>query len=228
MQKKIDTLMMSISKYRLMFFGVIVICLATAAVFIFLGIKFHQRLLIIVGPLLSITPAVFVRLKINLIAKKATIAFNQDFIEITSSGILNEKLIYSDIKYFSASDISVDKASRIKFILKNGAKRHYIFFKQFGNDENILSHVLLYFSSYNSDKIQEGKIHMLPSFYVTKGGKLIVAVIGFLILAIIIMQIMYRPKTTTYSIIFVLAIYAQIRRIQMNDSKILKKFQGEN
>ena len=227
-KKQIDTLMMPISTYRFMFFCVIVISLSIATLFIFLGIKYHKPLLIIVGPLLSITPAIFIRLKISLIAKKATMHFSNEFIEINTPDSLNNKFVYSGIKYFSVSKIDVDHASRIKFILRNGIKKRYIFFRQFDNDENILNNVLLYFSSYNIGKMQEEKIQVLPSFYVTKPGRLFVAVTSFLILAFIIMQVIYKPKTIPYSLIFVLATYIQIKRIQMNDSKILKKFRDGN
>lgn len=227
-EKQINTLMMPSRNYWWMFFCVILISLSFLALFVFLAIKYHNDLLFIVGLLLSIAPAIFIRLKINLVAKKATIHFSEEFIEIETPDTLNDRVLYSDIKYFSVSKIDVDNASRIKFILGNGAKRRYIFFRQFDNDQNILNNVLLYFSSYNIGKIQEEKIQVLPSFYVTKQGKLIVGIIGFIILVVIIIQIIYKPKTIPASLIFVLVIYIQIKRIQMNDSKILKKFRGEN
>jgi hypothetical protein len=125
------------------------------------------------------------------------------------------------------SKIAVDYASRINFILENGAKKRYIFFRQVDNDENILDNVLLYFSYYNMGKMQEEKIQMLPSFFLTKPGRLFVAVTGFLILVAIIIQVIYKPKTIPYSLIAVLGAYTQVKIIQMTDRKILKKFRDE-
>ncbi len=211
-----------------MFFCVIVISLSIAALFIFLGIRNHNALLIIVGPLLSITPAIIIRFKISLVAKKATMYFSEEFIEIKTTDTLNDRFIYWDIKYFSVSKIDIDYASKVKFILRDGTKRRYIFFRQFDNDENVLNNVLLYFSSYNSGKIQEEKIQVLPSFFLTKQGRLLVAITGFLILAVIIMQVINKPKTIPISVVFALAIYIQVKAIQRNDSKILRKFRDEN
>jgi len=199
-KKEIDTLMMPSRNYWLLFFCGIVICLSIAALFIFLGIKYHKPFLIIVGPLLSITPAIFFRLKINLVAKKATINFSEESIEINGIGTFKHRFIYSEIKYFSVSNIDIDHASIVKFILGNGAKRRYIFFRQFDNDENVLNNVLLYFSSYNIGKRQEEKIQVLPSFFLTKPGRLFVAETFFSILAAIIIQIIYKPKTIPYSL----------------------------
>ena len=209
-------------------FYMIVICLSIAALFIFLGIKFHKSLLFIVGPVLSMLPIIFIRLKINLIAKNATINFSEEFIEITTPDILNKRFIYSEIKYFSVSKFASDNSSTIKFVLRNGAKKRYIFFRQLDNDENVLNNVLLYFSSYNIGKIQEAKIQALPSFYGTRQGKLFVAATGFLILFFIIMQVIYKPKTIPISLFAVLGAYLQIKALQINDSKILKKFRSEN
>ena len=118
-KKQIETLVLPTGRYWLIVFCVIVISLAIAAFFIFLGLRHHMLWVMIIGSLLSIiTPAIFVRLKINLVAKKAIIHFSDEFIEITTPGTLNEKFIYSDIKYFSVSKIDVDKASKIKFILR--------------------------------------------------------------------------------------------------------------
>jgi hypothetical protein len=227
-KKQINSLMMPLGNYWLMFFCVIIISLLIAAFFIFLGIKYHNALLIVAGSLLSITPAIFIRLKISLVAKKATICFSEEFIEITTPDVLNERFIYSDIKYFSVSKIAVDYASRVNFILRSGAKKRYIFFKQLDNDENVLNNVLLYFSTYNTGKIEDEKIHVLPSFFLTKQGKLFVGVTACSILAAIIIQVIYKPKTIPASLFVVLAGYIQIKITQMNDRKILKKFLEEN
>lgn len=227
--KEIDTLVLPTGKYYLIVFCVILISLIIAALFIFLGLKYHILWVGIIGPLLAaIVPAIFVRLKISLIAKKATLYFYEEFIEIKSSGTLNDKINYSDIEYFSVSKYDVDKASKIKFILRNEMKRRYIFFRQFDNDENVLNNVLIYFTSYNIGKIQEEKIQVLPSFFLTKPGKLFVAITGFSILTAIIIQVIYKLKTVPASLFVVLGAYIQVRIIQMNDRKILKKFRDEN
>jgi hypothetical protein len=167
-------------------------------------------------------------MKINLVAKKATIHFSREFIEITTLDTLNDKFIYSDIKYFSVSKIAVDYASRINFVLRDGTKRQYIFFRQPDNDENVLNNVLLYFSSYNVGKIQEEKIRALPGFFLTKQGRVLVAVTGFLIFGVIILQVVNKPKAIPYSVIFALATYIQVKIIQKKDKEILRKFQDEN
>jgi len=227
-KKDIDALMMPIGYYRWMFCCIIVISLLIAAIFIFLGIKYHESLLIIVGPLLSIVPAIFVRIKISLFAKKATIHFSGEFIEITTPDAMKDRFIYADIKYFSVSKIAVDYASRLSFILGNGDKRGYIFFRQLDKNESVLDNVLLYFSSYNIGKIQEEKIQVLPSFFLRRYGRLFVAVTGVLILAIIVAQVIYKPKTILYSLIAVLGAYIQIKIIQRNDMEILRKFRDDN
>jgi hypothetical protein len=227
-KKEVDTLMLPMGKYWLMFFYVILISLSIAALFIFLGIKYHIPSFFIFGPLLSLIPAIFIRLKIKSVAKEVTVDFSEELIEITGSDILNDRFIYSDIKYFSVSNITVDHASKINFILRNGVRKRYIFFNQYDNDENISNNVLLYFSSYNMGKVQEEKIRMLPSFFLTKPGKVFVAVSGILILAVIIMQVVYKPKTILYSLIVALGAYTQIRIVQMNDRESLKKFRDEN
>jgi len=221
-------LMMPICKYRLMFFCVIIISLVIAALFILLGFKYHMYLLIIFGPLLSVMPAIFVRLKINFVAKKARIHFFEEYIEITSQDILINRFIYSEIKYFSVSKIAVDYASRINLVLRNGTKRKYIFFKQAENAENVLNNILFYFSTYNIGKIQEEKIQVLPSFFLTIHGRIILAVIGLLILSVLIMQIIYKPKTIPYSFLVVLGAYIQIKGIQRNGREILRNFRDEN
>jgi hypothetical protein len=227
-KKEIDTLMLPIGKYWLIVFYLIVICLSIAALFIFLSLKNYNLWVMILGIPLCIAPAVFFRLKINLVAKKATIHFSEEFIEINGLGIFNNKFIYSDIKYFSVSNIDIDHASRIKFILANGTKRGYIFFRQFDNDENVLNNVLLYFSSYNIGKIQEEKIHVLPSFFLTKPGRLFIVVTAFSILAAILLQLVYKPTTIPYSLIAVLGAYTQVKLIQRNDRKILRNFRDKN
>jgi hypothetical protein len=227
-KKQIDALVMPIGSYRLMFLGGIVISLLIAALFIFLGLKYHKLWLIIVGPLLALTPGIFIRFKINLIAKKATIHFSEEFIEIATPDSMVDRFIYSDIKYFSVSKIAVDYASRINFVLRDGAKRRYMFFRQSDNDENVLNNVLLYFSSFNTGKIQEEKIQVLPSFFLTKAGKLLVAVSAFSILAAIIIQVIYKPKAIPFSLIVVLGAYIQVKGIQRNDREILEKFRDEN
>ena len=173
-------------------------------------------------------PAIFVRLKINFIAKKVTINFSEDFFEIKTSGVLDNRVNYFDIKYFSVSKYNVDNASIIKYILRNGIKRRYIFFRQFNNDENVLNNVLLYFSSFNIGKIPEERIQIYPSFFLTKPGRIFVAVTGLIILAAIIIQVVYRPKTIPASLIAVLGGYLQVKGIQMKDKKILEKFRDEN
>ena len=227
-KKQIDTLLMPIFKYFLMLFYVLVTCFSIAAVFIFMGLKYHKPLLIILGPLLSMAPIILISLKKNLVAKKAIILFSEDSIEITMPDTLNERFIYSDIKYFSVSKYASDNSSTIKFILRNGIKKRYIFFRQLDNDENILNSVLLYFSSYNIGKIQEEKIQVLPSFYGTKQGRLFVAATGILILFFIIVQVIYTPKTIPISLIAVLVGYLQAKGIQMNDREILRKFRDGN
>jgi hypothetical protein len=228
-KKQIDALVLPTGKYWLIVFSIIATALAIAAFFIFLGLKYHMIWGMIICVLLCmIITGLFVRMKINLIAKNASILFSEEFIEISGTGTFNEKFFYSDIKYFSASDIAVDKASRVNFIFESGAKRRYIFFRQLDNSENVLNNVFLYFSSYNIGKIQEEKIQMLPSFFVTKQGKLFVTIIGFIILATIVMQVLYKPKTIFVSVIAVLGAYMQIKSIQMKDKEILKKFLDEN
>jgi hypothetical protein len=229
LKKEIDTLVLPTGKYYLIVFCVILISLLVAAFFIFLGLKYHMLWVILVGPLVSIAvPGIFFTLKINLIAKKATIYFSEEFIEIKNSGLLNDKFNYSDIKYFSASAIDVDKCSKVKFILRNKVKKRYIFFRQLDNDENVLNTLLLYFSSYNSAKMQEKEIQISPSFFLTKPGKVFVVVTGFIILVAIIIQVIYKPKATPASLIAVLGGYLQAKGIQMNDRKILDKFREQN
>ncbi|WP_394772453.1 hypothetical protein [Mucilaginibacter sp.] len=227
-KKQIDTLVLPTGKYWVIVFYLIVICLSILTLFVFLALRYHNDVLFIVGVLLAIAPAIFIRLKINLIAKKATIDFSEEFIEIKTQDPLSDRLIYSNIKYFSVSNIDVDHASIIKFVLGNGTKKRYIFFRQFDNDDNILNNVLLYFSSYNIGKIQEEKIQVLPSFFLTKAGKQFVGVTACSILAAIIIQVIYKPKAIPASLFVVLAGYIQIKIIQMNDRKILKKFLDEN
>ena len=152
-KKQIDTLVLPTGKYWVIVFYLIVICLSILTLFVFLALRYHNDVLFIVGVLLAIAPAIFVRLKINLIAKKATIDFSEEFIEITTPDTLNDRFIYADIKYFSVSNIEVDHASKIKIIFRDGIKRRYICFRQFDNDDNVLNNVLLYFSSYNICKI---------------------------------------------------------------------------
>lgn len=228
LKKQIDTLFLPLRKYWMVIFYMIVICLSILALSVFIGLKYHRDLLFIVGALLAITPFIFVRLKINLVAKKVTIYFSEESIEITTSDTLNERFIYSEIKYFSVSKYASDNSSTIKFILRNKVKKRYIFFRQLDNNENVLDNVLFYFSSYNISKSQEAKIQVLPSFYGTKQGKLFVAATGFLILFFIIMQVIYKPKTTLISLFAVLGAYLQVKAIQINDRKILKKFLDKN
>lgn len=228
-KKQIETLVLPTGRYWMIVFYIMVIAMAIVAFFIFLGLKHHITWVVIIGPLISVgLIGLFVRLKINLIAKKAIMNFSEEFIEITTPGTLNERFIYSDIKYFSVSKIDVDNASKINFILRNGAKRRYIFFRQLDNDENILNNVLLYFSSYNIGKMKEEKIQILPSYFLTKPGRLFVGVTACSILAAIIMQAIYKPKTIPASLFVVLGGYIQIKIIQMNDRKILRKFRDEN
>lgn len=228
LKKQIDTLFLPLVKYWMIVLCVFLISLSILALSIFIGLKYHKDLSFIVGALFFMALLIFVRLKINLITKKATIIFSEEFIEITTSDTLNEKLIYSEIKYFSISKYASDHSSTIKFILRNKVKKRYIFFKQLDNNENILNNVLFYFSSYNINKPQEAKIQVQPSFYGTKQGRLFVAVTGFLILFFIIMQVIYKPKTIPISLFAVLGAYLQIKAIQTNNEKILKKFQGGN
>lgn len=227
-KKQIDTLVLPTGKYWVIVFYLIVICLSILALFVFLALRYHNDVLFIVGVLLAIAPAIFIRLKINLIAKKATIDFSEEFIEIKTPDSLLDRLFYSDIQYFSVSNIDVDHASKIKFILRNGGKRRYIFFRQLDNDDNILNNVLLYFSSYNLGKMQEEKIQILPSYFLTKPGKLFVGVTACSILAAIIIQVIYKPKTIPASLFVVLGAYIQIKIIQRNDKEILRKFRDEN
>lgn len=69
---------------------------------------------------------------------------------------------------------------------------------------------------------------MLPSFFLTKQGRVIVAATCFLILALIIKLAIHKPKKIPYSLIFALATYIQVKEIQRNDRKILRKFRDEN
>ena len=227
-KKQIDTLMMPMRSYWLTFLGVIVISLLILSLCVFFALKNHNDFIFIFGGLLAILPTMIIRQKINLIAKKATIIFSEEFIKITTSGTLNDSFLYSDIKYFSVSKIAGDYASRINFILRSDAKRRYIFFRQLDNDENVLNNVLFYFSSYNVGKTQEEKIQMSPSFFLTRGGRLLVAACGILILTVIAIQLVYKPKTIPISLLAVLGGYLQAKAIQINDKKILKKFLDEN
>jgi len=227
-KKQIDTLMMPISSFRMMFVYVIIISLLIATFFVFIGIKYHSRLVIILGPLLCVGPAIFIRLRINLFAKKVTMTFSKESIEIKWGDKIIGYFFYSDIKYFSVSKVGVDYASKINFILANDTKIRYMFFKQFEDDDNVLNNVLLHFSSYNIGKIQDEKIQALPSFFMTKQGKLIIYCTGLLILTVIITQIIIKPKAIPFSLIFALATYIQVNAIQRNDMKILKKFNDQN
>ena len=229
-KKEINTLLLPLSKYWLLIFCTMLVSLSFAALFIFLGLKHHISLWIwIIGCLLSvIVPSLFVRLKINLFAKRCAILFSDEFFQISTSDILNETFVYSDVKYFSASNYEYDKMSIIKFIFRNGNKKRYIFFSQNVNDENVLNNVLLFFSSYNIGKIQGEQINMSPSFFLTKSGKAFVVVTGFIILAAIIIQVIYRPKATPASLLAILGGYLQAKGIQINDRKILDKFRSQN
>jgi hypothetical protein len=226
-KKRIDALLQPVGKYWLIVFYWLMICLLIASFFIFLSLKYHKLWIMLMVPL-SVIPAIFFRLKINLFTKKVTISFSDLGIEINSSDSLNERFVYSDIKYFSTSNISADNASRINFILRNGIKKKYIFFRQLDNEENVLNNVLLYFSSYNRDKSQEEKIQILPGFFLSKSGRLFVAITAFSILAATIIQIIFIPKTIPYSLLIVLSGYIQIKSTQLRDRKILEKFSDEN
>lgn len=229
-KKEINTLVLPIGKYWLIIFCVIVISLSLAALFIFFGLKHHISLWVMLTGLLiaAIAPALFVRLKINLIAKKAVIYFADGFIQITAPDTMNERFAYSDIQYFSVTKYGVDKASTINFILRSGTKRRYIFFRQFDNDENVLNNVLHCFSSYNNGKVKEEKIQISPSFFLTKSGKFFLAITGLIILAGLIIQVVYKPKTIPASLLGLWAAYLQAKAIQMTDQKILNRFREEN
>ena len=76
--------------------------------------------------------------------------------------------------------------------------------------------------------MQEEKIQILPSFFLTKPGRLFVAVTACSILIAIIIQLVYKPKTIPASLFVVLGGYLQVKGIQMNDKRILEKFRNEN
>ena len=229
-KKEIETLVLPMSKYWLIIFSLIIFSLLLTAFFVFLGLKYPDIFwVMLIFILLSlIIPALFVRLKINLIANQATMHFSEEFIEIKTSGTLNDRFSYSEIQFFSVSNYDVDHASTLKFILKNGVKRRYIFFRQYDNDQNTLNNVLLRFSSYNTGKIQDERIQISPSFFLTKPGKIFVTVTGLIILVAIIIQVIYKPKATPVSILAVLGGYLQAKGIQMNDKKILDEFRNLN
>ena len=228
-EKEINTLVLPTGKYWLIVFFIMLISLSLAALFVFLGIKYHMVWVMIICILLSVlVPALFVRLKINLIAKQAIIHFSEEFFEIKTSGSLDNRFNYADIQYFSVSKYGVDHYSTLKFNLKNGITRRYSFFRQYDNDENTLDNIFFYFSSYNIGKKQEERIQISPSFFLTKPGKIFVTVTGFIILVAIIIQVIYKPKTIPVSLLAVLGSYIQIKGIQIDNRKILEKFNDEN
>ena len=228
--KNIDTLFLPTGKYWLIIAFVMLVSLSFAALFVALGLKYDMLWLIIGGPLLSvIVPGLFVRLKINLIAKKGTMHFTNEYIQIIAPDTIAEKFVYSDIKCFSVTNYGVDNASRIKLILKNGLKRHYMFFRQKENEENVLNNILHYFSSYNNCRINDEKIQISPSFYLSKPGKVFVTITGLIILICISIQLIYKLKTVPVSLFAVLGGYTQIRLLQIKEKRILKEFtEGSN
>jgi len=228
--KEIDTLVLPMGKYYLIIFGVIVFSLSLTAFFVFLGLKYPNIFwIMLICILLSvIIPALFVRLKINLIANQATINFSEESIEIKTSGTLNDRFNYSDIQYFSVSKYDVDHASIVKIILRNRVKRKYIFFRQFENAENVLNNMLRSFTTYNVSKAESEAIQIAPSFFLTKSGRAFIAMTGLTILAAIIIQIIYKPKTIPASFFVVLGGYLQVKGIQMKDKKIFDDFRNRN
>src|SRR6185312_8124603 len=108
LKKQIDTLFLPLGKYWMALFYMMVICFSFIALFIVIAIKFHKPMFFIVGPLLSMLPIILFRLKINSVAKKVTINFSQESIEITTSDTLSERFLYSEIKYFSVSKYASD------------------------------------------------------------------------------------------------------------------------
>jgi hypothetical protein len=224
-----NALALPLGKYWLVVFCVLMFCLSLAAFFVFLGLEHLIPLwAMITGTLISgIVPALFFRLKIHLFTKKVDMLFSGEFVKMTTADSLNETFAYCNVQYFSVSKYEADKASVIKFILRNGIKKRYIFFRQVNNDDNVLNNVLLYFSTYNSGKIQEEKIQISPGFFLTKGGKVFVAATGLIILAATMIEIIYKPKATAVSLLAVIGGYLQVKSIQMADKITINRFHDQ-
>jgi len=228
-KKDINILFLPMGKYWMIISFVLLISLVFVALFVAVGLKYHMLWLLLGGSLLSaIVPALFIRLKLNLIAKKGTIHFTNEDMQIIVPDSIAEKFAYSDVKCFNVTNYDGDDASRIKFILRNGFKRNYIFFRQKNNEENVLNNVLHYFSSYSNGRIDEEKILIAPSFFLSKSGKVFVAITGLIILVCISLQFIYKLKTVPVSLFAVFGAYTQIRILQIKEKRILKEFNERN
>src|SRR5690242_5993247 len=188
--KRIETYLMKTNRLFLFSFGLIIFMLSGISFFIFLGKKFQNPLVIIVGVLLFfVVPLVIVNQKMNIFSKRATILLSIEFMEVQISDTLKDKFMLSDIKYFKMGKSDINHSSYLKIILKKGIIKQYSFFNQLNDSENVLKNVYQFFKQYNRDTSLNDKIQILPNFYLTKQGKLSIALLGVLIFIGIAIQI---------------------------------------
>lgn len=231
---EIETYLLKTEKLFLFAFGLFLFVLTGLGFTILLsnGSKEGFSLItIVIGVILFfIFPFVFVNKKITLFTKKAMIKLTDDFLKID---ILNRKTYnleeqheyhYCNIKSFQMAESAYNNSSYIKLILSDGAKVKYSFFEQTDNEENVLKNIRIFFASYNEGKSINEKITIQPSFYATKAGRYSIVGLSVLMGITILLQVIYKPQTIPFSLLFGILLYSRIKTQQKGDIELYEKF----
>jgi hypothetical protein len=205
---------------------------ATAYILIFFSLGatsisfFHSEILNITILILLLLPLIFIKSLIKKFTHKVEFEMNSKAIICkflsSQSETDNRVLILRDIISYSIQ-LPNEKFNSIKFNLQNNQKIEFSFFNKRDNEENngfeIISTLHSFINEFNNQNNEFEKILLIPSFYASKKGFLIIGTFAILLIASIVIISFFLEKILPVTFVFssILLIQILIRRKKEKD-----------
>lgn len=188
--------------------------------------------IIIIGFLLFLViPVVYISKKPRIFTKRAIIHLIDQSIVIDildrKSDLIRE---HYDIELQNLNSFKIGKAdynntSFLRLIKKDGSRVQFSFFEQNDNGQNVFKNLFSFLKDYNVGKAENEKIILLPNFYNTKSGRLIINGIAILIVVAVILLILIKPEAIPFGLLVGIFFFARIKSQQKKDLELINRFQ---
>jgi hypothetical protein len=170
-----------------------------------------------------ISPVIFGKFLKAAFIKNAMLRFDNDHFSVDQinrkTGIvdIHDDFKYEEIASFKAADSAKDDSAFVKLFLNDGRTAYYTFLEQGKADDKDVAKVLSDFIlAYNETRQQGEKITPVPMLLASKKAKYYIIGLTVLLMAVIIIQLIYHPKSIPISLfsgaILYLLLLAQRKR----------------
>lgn len=227
------TIYTSVINIKHFFVSMLLVVSIGTALTILIAMRFHSEIVIPIGILIFwLGPALFFQNQLRKpFTKKATLNFRNDCISV---GIFNKKngeleqsnkIRFDEIKSFKAMNSTKDDSSFLKINFKNGSKLSYTFLQQSKENtkSSITSLVAEYIHLYNIQN-ENKTIILAPSFFASKVGTYCIAGLTIILIAAVLLQTIYKPKTIPFTLFAGAILYLQIITQRKRDIRDMENF----